>query len=139
MYYLPFFIVVLPLNDNIELKRIRAFLTMAITLKSRGYNPGPELFYDEKFLRIIEDHLVLLTTSPKATVREITPTMTSRYEHDFIGFLNFLKVPNETHPIVIRVNGMKSAEDFDQSFTNIILPASDEIEQIRQAYLASYA
>ena len=112
---------------------------MTLTLKNSGYTPGPALFYEEKFLQLIEDHLDVLRQSEKTTSADVAAMLSTRYAHDFIGFLNYLQVPNETHPIVIRMNGLKSAEDFDSNFTTILLPHQDDVEQLRQAYLTSYA
>lgn len=112
---------------------------MALTLKNRGYNPGPDLFYQEKFLRLVEDHLPVLRASQKLNTAELPPMLANRFEHDFIGLLNYLQVPNERHPIVIRVNGLKSSEDFSSTTKQLLLPSDDDIEQLRQAYLTSYA
>jgi len=108
---------------------------MQASLRSAKRDDGTDIYYDPDFLRMIESHLGLLRRDPSTRSMAIPERHGWKNEGDLAGLLTVMDVPRFMHHIVMRVNNMRSNEDFLGTETSLLVPSSQVIEKLRSRYI----
>lgn len=95
-------------------------------------NYSNDLFYDEKFMLVLERHLPILkdTANPQPVKRETA----MRYKGDFFGLCVELKLPFDYHYVIMRMNGLRNNLDFDGKIDQLLIPEISTITKIVQLH-----
>lgn len=91
-------------------------------------NYSNELFYDEKFMLILERHLPILKSN--AIGQLVEPELAMKYKHDFMGLCIVLDIPFDHHWIVMRMNNMRTNMEFDGKLKTILIPEINTLNKI---------
>lgn len=106
-------------------------------MKILDLQPSPEnTYFEPSFLVMIESHLTHLRTSTGIRYVTITEQQGYKYEGDFFGLLDDVKVTKKYHHIVMRVNNLNSSADYDGNIPNVLIPSFSLIENIKSIYLS---
>lgn len=96
-----------------------------------------DAYHDPKFLLIIETHLTQLRGSEGAKLLPIAEQQGFKYEGDFYGLLDDLKIDKKYHFIVLRVNDLLSSADYKGDLTHITLPSLSQVEILKAVFQTS--
>ena len=78
----------------------------------------------EDFKTVIEDHLPILSRADNIDeIINVTPIDAARWEYDFSGLLRFLGVQPQYHWATMRVNGLRSADEYRSNLIQIKIPS----------------
>jgi hypothetical protein len=100
-------------------------------------DPGPTIYYNDEFRRVLEDHMTVLRTSAGTRIIDIDAGTAYKFEADFYGLLVQLNVPLHLHWVVLRVNNMTNPSEFKVPRTEGIelrIPDPNAIGQILQSH-----
>lgn len=101
------------------------------------YSPGPDIYYDDGFRNVLEDHMTYLRTSAVTKNVEVDVLSSYKYQADLFGYLYLRNIPAFLHWVVMRMNRMTEPMEFGPSITTLLLPDPNMIEQIRQSHQMS--
>lgn len=104
---------------------------MAFSVNSLIVSSGPDIYYSDKWFRQIEDHILRLRTSTNTELVEVLPYIAYRNLGDIAGLLNDLRIPQEKHRIVARVNLWDKNEDV-VDVKIVLVPSDADIELLRK-------
>lgn len=88
----------------------------------------------EDYRIFVESMTGWLRTQSQDRVVSIIPETGYLYRFDLTSFLLDNKVPLEDHWLVMRVNGLTTPQEFDETVTALIVPAQELITRLKQAY-----
>jgi hypothetical protein len=111
---------------------------MPMPINTLSIQPGPPIYYTDKWQQVLEDHLDYLINHESTTTVSIEPQYAYKYQYDFIGLLNYMNMPAHLHWTLMRINGMYRMEDFTSDRTLLIVPDSSELERIKKLLTTSY-
>ena len=94
----------------------------------------PDLYYNESFKTLVEQHLTDLKNYKGNTYLTITPMDLDVWEGNLYGYLASQRVPVFQHWIIMRMNGMDSTLDFRGNFDKLILPDIENINRLRELH-----
>lgn len=94
----------------------------------------PELYYDEKFKVLVEQHLTDLKNYKGNTYLTVTPMEMDMWEGNLYGYLVSQRVPVFQHWIIMRMNGMDSTLDFRGDVATLKLPDVENINRLRELH-----
>lgn len=98
--------------------------------------PDDGVFADEGFKALIEDHLSILSHKNNIlTMKEVSPVDANRFEYDFFGLCRFLSIPYQHQWIAMRVNGLKSPQEYRNHMLQIKVPNVEIVESLRSYYM----
>lgn len=97
-------------------------------------NLGPEIFFDEQFRNVLEDHMTFLRGHATTKSLTIEPTYAYKYEGDLSGLLTHYKIDVSRHWIIMRMNNYYSFNENDEFLATLLIPDNDTVEQIRQVF-----
>lgn len=95
---------------------------------------GPEVYYTAAFRRVLEDHLTYLRDHDRTTVLDVEPSDAVKYQHDLQGLLLKYRIPTHHHWLVMRLNGMTSPTEMDDTHLRLMIPPQDAVDRIRQLH-----
>lgn len=95
---------------------------------------GEDVFYDPDFHIVLESHMTYLKMLPGTRMMMIEPQVAYRNEGDFNGVLDELRVPKQHHWLTMRMNDLRSPNDFTADMQSIIVPDYAEVDLIRSVY-----
>lgn len=95
---------------------------MAMTINNRMVASGDRRFYSAEWYRVVESHLQWIRTLPGNQEVVVEDAIAYKYEGDFMGLLQELRIPMEIHWVVLRLNGYTSPADYTYDRTKITLP-----------------
>lgn len=98
---------------------------------------GSTVYYTKNFMDVVESHLHYLRNSSKSTSFIVDKNIAEVYQGDFFGYMNYRGVPQKYHWVYLRVNGYLSPFDFKPTVDTLIVPSTEEIEQIRSSFINS--
>jgi hypothetical protein len=98
---------------------------------------GSPVYYSKNFMDVMESHLDYLRNSSKSSSFIVDKNIAEVYQGDFFGYLNYRGVQQKYHWIYLRVNGYLSPFDFKPNVDSLIVPSTEEIEQIRSSFINS--
>lgn len=99
-----------------------------ITPLIRVQNDEEELFYDPKFMLVLERNLPLLRDT--AITRPVEITQALRFKGNFDGFCISLDIPHDHIWLVMRLNNMRNYYEFDGKVDSILIPADSTLDMI---------
>lgn len=117
---------------------------MAFTIMTLMAKPGPDLFYDQRFRTMVENHINILRYQD-AIVEDIPDNHYYQYEGDFYGYLVSRKIQPELHWVYLRVNGMMNPNEFGKDLRDplekrivpkFIRPHDSVLSRIQQMYIS---
>lgn len=98
---------------------------------------GPDIYYDEAFRRVLEDHMTYLRNLPSTSKLDVEGIDVIRYQADFFGLLAKLGVPLYLHWVVLRMTGLSSPAKIPDDLSYVLLPDEAEITRLKQTVLAT--
>lgn len=95
---------------------------MKTSIESLASTPAGDIFDNPDFRRVIEDHLSWLITHPNNISKAVTAHIADVYDFDWVGLLTELRIPQDLHFVVIRMNGGNSLTDVPSDLRALIVP-----------------
>lgn len=96
-----------------------------------------DAYHDPGFILIIETHLTLLRNATGAKLLPVTEQQGYKYEGDFYGLLDDLKIEKKYHLVVLRVNDLLSSADYKGDMSHVILPSISQVELLKSIFQTS--
>jgi hypothetical protein len=97
-------------------------------------NPGPDIYYNQNFRVVLEDHMTFLRNHSETTTASVTPSQAFKYEGDLAWLLYELNIPAHLHWVVMRINKLNSPVDLGKDCNYLFIPNPSVIERIRSTY-----
>lgn len=106
---------------------------------NNNYDPAnvganSQVYMEEGFRNLIEDHLESLKLRTDNSTVEVTPAEAYRFEYNFYNLLRNKSVPYHLHWIVLRMNGRISPFDSCKDVRTIIVPDENVISILLNYY-----
>lgn len=98
------------------------------------HNPGPGVYYQLGFRKMIEDHLTWLRNHEKTNVINIAAKDALRYHGDFFGLLSFLEIPAKFHWILMRLNGYEGPRQYDHEDMALLIIDDKVMSDLERKY-----
>lgn len=98
-------------------------------------DPGPAVYYTDGLRQMYEDHMSYLKTHAKTKSTDINANDAYRFEGDFFGLLEKMKIAKHFHWIIMRVNDMTNMNQSTAELTTIIVPDFELMERLKNIYL----
>lgn len=98
---------------------------------------GPNIYYDDSFRNVLEDHLWYLKNHASTNVLSIEPIKAYKYEYDLYGLLNSYSINMNLHWIIMRLNNMTDPTEVTRDLKMLLIPDIRVIEQIRQSHMTT--
>lgn len=97
---------------------------------------GPELFYNQDFRDVLEQHVDWLKNHASTQRVTVNPEDSYKFERDFYGLLAKMNIKPEYYWVTARVNGYTSSLDF-LAEPYILVPSENTVDGIKRMYEAS--
>lgn len=107
---------------------------MSLSILKHEVNSGSSIHYDAGMRRYLETYMGWLRDHERTVTLPVDPHQAYKYEGDFYGLLQVLKIPQDQHWLVMRVNDLTNPMDFPQDIQGVMVPDSDVIGRIVQRY-----
>ncbi len=109
---------------------------MTMSIDNLNYDPGDDIYYTSGFHDFFMSYYLYFMDpiNNLISVTTIEPGIALKYTGDFIGLLNYLKLPPQYHWCTMVVNGLKSPTEMNVSLTQIFLPDTNELEVLKNLY-----
>lgn len=101
---------------------------MNIHLLSIPTEPNPKL--QQNFYYFIDGYLPFIIKEKKYYEQSISPNLGYKYQGDFFGLLYELNIPEHVHYLILRLNGMTAADDYDETHLVIKVPTLELITEL---------
>lgn len=101
-------------------------------------DPGADVYYEDGFRSVLEDHMTYLRTHSETQVMAVDPMQLHVHEFDLTGLLNVLGIPMHLHWVVMRMNRLNTLTEVPQDITRLLVPGANEISMIEQTYSTTY-
>lgn len=98
---------------------------------------GGEIYYDPGFCRFLENYIPLIKTRSANSVRAVDPHDVYVADGNFNSLMYRLQIHSKIHWITMRINGMKSIYELDESLTSLIVPDVEYLDLLTQKYTMS--
>lgn len=95
---------------------------------------GGSDYYNPDFRKTLEAHVPYFRTASSSYRIPVTPINLVVYNQDLFGFLTEMKIKQNLHWLIMRINNYFSPFDFKEGAGELISPSEQELEQIRQAW-----
>lgn len=105
---------------------------MSEALTNMMLSSGNRLYYSDKFRVVLEDHLSILKSYANTMV--VSEQLEHKNQGYFHGLLRDLKIPQELHWVITRINGFKGQTDYNSILGIIYIPDQSVLNQILQQY-----
>lgn len=109
-----------------------------IKLTSKIDLSAADVFYDERFKLLIEQHLNDLIMFKGNTFLTISALEMDVWKGNLYGYLFSESVPVFQHWIIMRMNGMDSTLDFHGDYDRLVLPDVENITRLRELFNTVY-
>lgn len=96
---------------------------------------GPDIYYDDKFRSVLEDHLSYLRNDQGTTTLAVKPVDIDKYRGDLYGLFGSMAIPNEYHWVVMRMNNIVSPHDVPEKLESVLVPDYTLVERIRVGHV----
>lgn len=93
-----------------------------------------EVYYEEAFLHLLETHMTFLKTSGGGHILPVSNLQKGKYEGDFFGLLDDLKIDKKYHYVVMRFNGLSSSADYVGTSDTILVPDYSVVDNLKNVY-----
>lgn len=98
------------------------------------FDYGANIYYDDDFRRVLEDHLMLLRTNANTIVINVEAIKAYQYEFDLYGLLAYHNIPPYLHWLVMRINKFVTTTDATRDIEFLLVPDQTTVDQIRQSH-----
>jgi hypothetical protein len=103
---------------------------------NRLLNPGPEVYYDEGFRAVFEDHLnfILNTKRDALAIETVDENTGARFAGDFRGLM--LEMGKEPHMawFNMRINGYTNCSEYDGSQISLYILQTSVVDKLAAQY-----
>ena len=97
--------------------------------------PSPDAFtLTDDYNIFVESMAGWLRDNSQSSVIVIAPETGWQYRFDLTSFLIDNNVPLEDHRLLMRVNGITTPQDFDETVHSLIVPPQELIARLKSAY-----
>lgn len=103
-------------------------------LNAKMTPPGLDVWYDDQFRQVLEDHMTFLRNHPDNTYKSVEPMETIRYRFDLFGLFRAKGIEEYVHWVVMRMNGLSTSTDVTEKLVGFIVPSNTVVGQILQHY-----
>lgn len=100
------------------------------TTDNNLFDMDNNIWDEEEFRTVIEDHLEFLKNNPNNSVITVKPSEAKRYEYDFYNLLRIKAVDHRLHWVVLRMNGRIDPFAKCSDIENIIVPNFNDISTL---------
>ncbi|MND14836.1 hypothetical protein D3C81_193450 [compost metagenome] len=107
---------------------------MAMPITQKLADAGATVYYDQAFRRVLETHMGLLRNLQETRYIEIEKHLAYKYEFDFYGLLQELKIPMNLHWVIMRVNNMVDPREFKSTMERFLFPPAEVVDNIRKLH-----
>jgi hypothetical protein len=108
------------------------------SIQSALRSSGNTMYYEPGFRKVIEDHVPWLISRSKGRILTVPKTDLVKHQNDLSGFLNASNISPDQHWVIMRVNNMVSNADFDGTVTELMIPDTRDLEDLRRRYMSTY-
>jgi hypothetical protein len=98
---------------------------------------GPDIYYDDTFRRVLEDHMTYLRNLSTTTKIDVEPIDVIRYQADFYGLLTKLGIQLHMQWIILRMTGLTSPSKIPEDLEFVLVPDESEISRLKQSVTAT--
>lgn len=91
-------------------------------------------YYNPEFRKTLEAHVPYFRTARSSYRIPVTAFNLVVYNQDLFGFLTEMKIKQNYHWLIMRINDYFSPFDFIAGVDELVAPSEQELEQIRQAW-----
>ena len=89
---------------------------------------------DLGYLTMMESHLTYLRTTDDVKVSAVSEHQGYKFEGDFYGLLDDLRVDKEYHLITLRLNGYENTTDYKGDVSHILIPNFSSVNLLKNIY-----
>lgn len=107
---------------------------MAMPIEQYLLEAGPDVYYTESFLSVLEDHLTFLRDHATTTEITLKPNDVNRFRGDLYGLLAEYRISPHMHYITARVNGYKSSLELTGTVLTLLVPNEDLVSMLAQTH-----
>jgi hypothetical protein len=111
--------------------------TSSNAINALMFDPGPSVYYTDGFRQVLEDHMTYLRQHQSTQVMAVSPRAAWENDQDLFGFLQLVNLQPQFHWVTMRMNNFSSPTEFGTSVTQLLIPSSVVLEQLRSAYMTS--
>jgi hypothetical protein len=97
-------------------------------------NPGPDIYYNQNFRVVLEDHMTYLRNHSETISVGVTAAQAFKYEGDLAGLLFQLNIPAYLHWVIMRINKMNSPIELSKDCRYLFTPNPSVVERLRATY-----
>jgi hypothetical protein len=101
------------------------------------FDSGPSVYYTDGFRQVLEDHMTYLRQHQSTQLMSVSPQAAWENDQDLFGFLQVVNLQPQLHWVTMRMNNFSSPTEFGTSVTQLLIPSSVVLEQLRSAYMTS--
>ena len=107
-----------------------------MSLIERLNNPGANLYYEQAFRNVFEDHLSYIKQNKQNFITSVTvdQNTAARFAGDFRGLMLAVSVFPHLHWFNMRLNGYSSCSDYDGQQLTIELINENIIKELSRVY-----
>lgn len=106
-----------------------------MTIDDLASPAGADIYYDQKFRVVLEDHMTFLRNHPTTSTISIKDHDAFKYEGDLSSLLLIYRVPAQLHWIVMRMNNFNSPAECPPDIKILSVPSTELIDRIRAVHL----
>lgn len=108
------------------------------TLARVASDYGPSIYYDSSVRNMLEMHLPYLLSDAKITHKAIPPETAYKNDKDFFGLMFDLGYQQHYHWIIMRVNGLRSPDEYHEEILDLLIPSTDTIAKLINMHQTLY-
>lgn len=94
----------------------------------------PEVFSSPGLMNVLEDHIEHLKSRVDSINILVEGHIGAKYRFDLYGLLNHYGVPHSLMWITMRINGLRSPQNYTGQIGYVLIPPQSEIDKIVQTY-----
>lgn len=110
---------------------------MPFTLASKSLASGGNNYYAEDYLLMIDTHVPWLINHPTTVQSYVSPGDAYKYNGDLTGLLLMLGLPNNRHYAIMRMNGMRSPQDYRSNLNVLSVPSESVMRNLDQIFFST--
>jgi hypothetical protein len=120
-----------------------AGISMALTVQNDATDLGADVYWEEEWHIVLESHLPYLMGTKVSSslgsqtglqVYAVEPHDAFRYDGDLWGYLQYIQQQPQYWWPIMRANGMYSPNEFNRTYTQLIIPSVQFIDNLRTLY-----
>lgn len=97
-------------------------------------NTGDLPYYDPRFIHLLSQYIHHFKTNGHVELITLEEYDLYKFEGDFYGLLNKLKIPTPLHWLTLRLNDLYSPLDFRSENTLLLKPTESEVQRLYRRF-----